>query len=207
MPSDLDDLHGNVPDTSGVVLILIDVINDLEFDGGEQLLEHALPSARQIVTLRKRAKALDIPVIYANDNFGRWRSDFAHLVERCLTEDVRGRPIVEMLRPEEDDYFVLKPSYSAFYATPLDLLLDALQARTLILAGFAGNRCVLFTANDAYMRGYRLVIPADCQASNTVEENEVALYHFKQVLGATVTPSARLDLDRLRREDQPENLE
>lgn len=207
MPGDLDNLHGNVPDDSGVVLILIDVINDFEFDDGDQLFAHALPSARQIVTLRDRAKALDIPVIYANDNFGRWRSDFAHLIERCLTEDVRGRPIVELLRPEDDDYFVLKPSYSAFYATPLDLLLDALHARTLILAGFAGNRCVLFTANDAYMRGHRLVIPADCQASNTVEENEAALYHFKQVLRATVAPSDSLDLERLLREDQPEHAD
>ena len=66
---------------------------------------------------------------------------------------MRGRSLVEALKPEEDDYFVLKPKHSGFFSTTLDILLDYLQAKMLILTGIAGNNCVLFTANDAYMRG------------------------------------------------------
>jgi nicotinamidase-related amidase len=108
------DLHGNAPDKSKVVLLLIDVINDLEFPGGEELFRHALPMARRIAALKRRAQDARIPVVYVNDNFGRWRSDFGAQVDHCLNDDVRGRPLVEILRPDEDDYFVLKPKHRGF---------------------------------------------------------------------------------------------
>src|SRR5919206_2922966 len=127
MPAKNQDLHGNVPDTASVVLILIDVINDLEFPGGEELAKHVLPMARKIAALKRRARQAGIPTIYANDNFGRWRSDFRSVVEHCLG-DVRGRRMVELLEPDADDYFVLKTKHSAFYSTTLDLLLDYLGA-------------------------------------------------------------------------------
>ena len=118
-----DDVHGNVPDNATVALLLIDVINDLEFDGGEALLAHALPVAAQIAALKRRATQAGIPVVSVNDNFGRWQSDFAKLLAHCLEDGVRGQPLAEQLRPEPDDYFVLKPKHSGFYATTLDLLL------------------------------------------------------------------------------------
>ncbi len=114
-------------------------------------------------------------MIYANDNFGRWQSNFNAQVEHCLHDGVRGRSIVEKLLPEDDDYFVLKPKHSGFFSTTLDLLLKYLQVHTVILTGMAANICVLFTANDAYMRDYRLYVPSDCVASNTEEENKMAL--------------------------------
>ncbi|HEX7448117.1 MAG TPA: isochorismatase family cysteine hydrolase [Pirellulales bacterium] len=187
------DLHGNAPDKSEVALLLIDVINDLEFPEGDQMLPHARRMAERIAALKQRAKAASVPVIYANDNFGRWRSDFSAQVEHCLNDGVRGQPVVEMLRPEDDDYFVLKPKHSGFYSTTLDLLLDYLQARTLILTGIAGNNCVLFTANDAYLRDYRLIVPPDCVASNTAEENRIALEQMRKVLKADVRPSDQID--------------
>jgi len=191
------DLHGNAPDKSPVALILIDVINALDFDRGEDLLEHALPMARNIAALKKRAKALGIPTVYANDNFGRWQSDLNQVLDHVLHDGVPGRPLAEILHPEKDDYFVLKPKHSGFFSTQLDILLDYLGARTLIMTGVQANICVLFTANDAYMRDYVLVVPSDCVASTDPAEAEHALKEMQTVLKAHVVPSSELDLERL----------
>lgn len=198
MPAKNGDLHGNVPDKAEVALLLIDVINDLEFDEGEQLLKHALPMAEKIAALKQRAKQAGIPAIYVNDNFGKWQSDFNKLLKHSLEEDVRGKPLVQLLQPEEDDYFVLKPKHSGFFSTTLDTLLEYLQARTLVLTGLAGNICVLFTANDAYMRDFHLVVPSDCVASNREEENDHALELMKSVLKADTRPSTELDFEELK---------
>ncbi len=187
------DLHGNVPDEAELALLLIDVINDLEFEGGDALLPHALAAAKNIARLKEHANQAGVPVIYVNDNFGRWRSDFKRIVAHCLREPVRGRPIAELLTPGEDDYFVLKPKHSGFFSTTLDLLLEYLGVHTLILTGIAGNNCVLFTANDAYMRDFNLVVPADCVASIKREENEYALKQMAEVLKADILPSTELD--------------
>ncbi len=199
MASKNQDLHGSAPDKSDVALLLIDVINDLEFPEGDQLLRHALPMSERLLDLKRRARAAGIPAIYVNDNFGRWRSDFNAQVRHCLEGGVRGRPIVERLQPDSDDYFVLKPKHSGFFSTTLDILLDYLGASTLILTGVAGNICVLFTANDAYVRDYQVVVPADCVASNTEEINRVALEQMRDVLKADTRPSTELDPARLRR--------
>ena len=195
-----NNLDGNAPDNSDIAIVLIDVINDLEFDEGEQLLETALPAAKNIARLKQRAREAKVPIIYVNDNFGRWRSDFKKIVDRCLHSDVRGRPIAELLVPDEDDYFVLKPKHSGFFSTTLDLLLEYLGVRTLIVAGFAGNNCVLFTANDAYMRDYKLIVPADCIASNTKADNENALQQMSQVLKADTRPSTEIDFAAYNRD-------
>src|SRR5215213_6085080 len=105
VPAKNQDLHGNVPDTASVALLLIDVINDLEFEGGERLLEYALPMARRIAALKRRAKAAGIPAVYVNDNYGRWQSDFTRLVEHVRGDGTRGKPVADLLLPEEDDYF------------------------------------------------------------------------------------------------------
>ena len=85
-----EDLHGNVPDKAAVALLLIDVINDLEFDKGVQLLKHALPMAAKLATLKGRAKQAGIPAIYVNDNFGKWQHEALHGTGfRCLEAGVR----------------------------------------------------------------------------------------------------------------------
>src|SRR5688572_6466896 len=162
MPIKSDDLHGSVPDAAGAALLLIDVINDFEFENGEQLLEQAMPAAQQIARLKAAARRVGLPVIYVNDNFGKWQSDLNKIVSHCLEDGVRGEPFVKQVLPDEDDYFVLKPKHSGFYCTSLDLLLEHVGSRSLILAGIAGNNCVLFTANDAYMRDFKLFVPSDC---------------------------------------------
>ena len=204
MPASLYDLHGNAPDTAPVALLLIDVINDLSFAHGKALLKQALPMAHKLAALKHRAKQAGIPRIYVNDNFGRWQSDFQKVLRHCLDEEVCGKPLATLLQPEEEDYFVLKPKHSGFYSTTLELLLEALGAHTLILTGIAGNICVLFTANDAYMRGYTLIIPADCVASNTVRENRSALHLMQTVLKADIRPSTALDLQHLLGAPRPQ---
>ena len=197
MPGESKDLHGSAPDKSKAALLLIDVINDFDFPDGEELLRLAMPVGRNIAKLKERARAAGIPSIYVNDNFGRWQSDLKKLVDHCLRDDGRGKQFVEMLLPEEDDYFVLKPKHSGFYSTTLSLLLTHLGAENLILTGIAGNNCVLFTANDAYMRDFKLFIPADCVVSNTEEENQHALKQMETVLKADTTIAAELDLQKI----------
>ncbi|MEC2074370.1 cysteine hydrolase family protein [Alkalihalophilus marmarensis] len=176
-------------------LLIIDMISDFEFEDSELLIKHAMPVAKNIAALKKRANEAHIPVIYVNDNYGKWQSDFRHLVAHCLEHDVKGRPIVEILHPDEEkDYFVLKPKFSGFFATPLNLLLEHLNVDTLILTGVAGNMCVLFTANDAYMHDYKIYVPSDCTGSNTAEANTEALHLMQNVAKADITPSVDLDL-------------
>jgi nicotinamidase-related amidase len=199
MPAKNPDLHGNAPDSAPAVVLLVDVINDMEYPGGDTLLVHAEPMAARLAELKRRAKGAGLPAIYANDNFGRWKSDFATLVRHCTEEPVRGRPVARLLVPEPDDYFVLKPKHSAFFATPLETLLKYLGAHTLILTGITGDMCVLFTAADAFLRDYHVIVPEDCVASIDPEENRQALRYMARAMDVEIRPAADIDLARLQR--------
>jgi nicotinamidase-related amidase len=193
--ADPNNFHGQRVKPCTVALLLIDVVNDLDFPESDQLLRYALPMAERLVKLKRQAKELAIPVIYVNDNFGQWQSNLPKLVEHCLNGTV-GQPIVELLRPDDDDYFIVKPRHSGFFGTSLDLLLDDLQVKKLILTGLAGNICVFFTANDAYLRHYGLIVPSDCVASNTSQDNQAALAQMELILKADTRPSAELKLEK-----------
>jgi nicotinamidase-related amidase len=195
-PGKQGDLHGSAPDNHHTALLLIDVINDFEFPRGDELFNQALPIAPNIAELKRRARAVGIPAVYVNDNFGRWQSNFDQLVKHGLHDGVRGRPFVEQLKPDpESDYFVLKPKHSAFYQTPLDLLLKHLGAERLILTGVSTNSCVLFTAGDSYMRDLELIVPNDCSAACNLQEHNVAMEQIKCMLKADVSPSTQIDLN------------
>ena len=197
MPARNRDLHGSAPDKSEIALLIVDVINDFAFPEANQLMRYAPAMARKLAKLKERAKQQKIPVVYVNDNFGRWRSDLNSLVEHC--REGKAREIVDLLRPDKDDYFVLKPKHSGFFSSTLETLLQYLGAKKLIITGIAGNYCVLFTANDAYMRDYQLVVPSDCTASNTTGENRQALKLMKNYLKADVRPSGKVQFRRRRR--------
>ena len=177
---------------SGTALLLIDVINDLAFDGSEALVAQAESMAAPLARLKRRATAAGVPTIYNNDNFGQWRSDFRRTVAHCTARSSPGHRVSTRLRPTARDYFVLKPKHSGFFDTTLDTLLEKLRIRRVILTGVAGNICVLFTANDAYMREYKIFAPADCIASNTAADNDHALRQLKTVLKGDVAVSTRL---------------
>ena len=178
--------------SKGTALLLIDVINDLDFEDSEPLVAQAEVMAGNLAALKRRADSAGVPSIYINDNFGQWRSDFRQTVAHCTSRTSPGRRVSRRLRPRKNDYFVLKPKHSGFFDTTLDTLLATLRIRRVILTGIAGNICVLFTANDAYMRELKIIAPADCIVSNTPEENEHALEQIGSVLKGELTPSARL---------------
>ena len=184
-----------------VALLLIDWINDLEFEGGDRILPQAVAAAKATAALRRRAKQAGVPVVYCNDNFGKWRSDFRATLDHVLKDGVRGQPLAEMLAPDEQDYFVLKPNHSGFHSTSLDVLLDYLGARTLVLTGLAGNFCVTFTAYDAYMREFQLLVPGDCVASEEEADNRHALEHMAKVCKADTGPSSGIDFNKFCTED------
>jgi nicotinamidase-related amidase len=177
---------------SGTALLLIDVINDLDFEGSKALVAQAEPMARRVAALKRRATAAGVPCIYINDNFGQWRSDFRQTVAHCTGRSSPGHRVSRRLRPTQRDYFVLKPKHSGFFDTTLDTLLKTLRVRRVILAGIAGNICVLFTANDAHMRDLKLFVPADCIVSNTPADNEHARRQLQAVLKANVAVSTAL---------------
>ena len=200
MPAQNPDLHGNVPDKCPVALLLVDVIKDLTFPDNREILRAAPQMASRLARLKARARAAGIPSIYVNDNFGKWRSDFNQQVDHCLQENCHGKPLVEKLRPDPQDYFVLKPKHSGFYSSTLDILLRYLDATSVIITGIAGDRCVLFTANDAFLRDYKIFVPSDCVVSNHAKQNREALQLMKRVLSADTRPSQKINLKALAKD-------
>jgi nicotinamidase-related amidase len=182
---------------AGTALLLIDVINDLAFEGSGALVEQAELMARRLAALKRRTVAAGVPAIYINDNFGQWRSDFRHTVAHCTKRTSPGHVVSQRLRPTSRDYFVLKPKHSGFFDTTLDTLLKALRIRRVILTGIAGNICVLFTANDAYMRDLDIYAPPDCIVSNTPADNDQALRQIDTVLKGHLVASTQLEFRRL----------
>jgi nicotinamidase-related amidase len=172
------------------------MINEFKFDGAARLLPTIEHAARQIAALKRRMKQSHHPVVYVNDNFGKWQSDFRKLVARCLDEQCLGRQVARTLLPEDDDYFVLKPKHSGFYATPLELLLRYFKADHIIITGIAGDNCVLFTAADAYMREFKVAVPTDCVVSRTANSNRSALQHMRVALKADIRPSSNIVIER-----------
>lgn len=182
---------------SAAALILVDVINHFEFPDGDRVLREALSIAPRIARLKKRAREAGIPTIYVNDNFGQWRSDAKKLISYCLRPTAACTEFAEQLKPDEDDYFVLKPMHSAFYQTPLEVLLQYLGTNSLILCGLTTNSCIICTAHDANMRRFELFVPSDCSASRTRREHEEAIENIKEMAKGNVSRSASLRLRKL----------
>jgi nicotinamidase-related amidase len=187
-------MSGSAPDSSRTALLILDMISDFEFEDGARICRAALKIAKPIATLKQRAVHAGIPVIYANDNRGRWRSDFTAQLRASMAEGSRGGPIARLLAPGPVDYRILKPKHSAFYSTVLGTLLEHLGVSRLILTGVTAHQCVLFTANDAYVRDLELLIPRDCVASESQSAAKLALQYFQDVLGVDATVSTRIQM-------------
>lgn len=186
------------PSPVPVALLLIDVLTTFQFPDGDAILRSALKMRDAVVKLKARARAASIPVLYVNDNFGDWRSEKEVLMGRCL--EAKGAQFARPLLPDSEDYFVLKPMHSAFYMTPLEVLLQHLQVETLILAGLTSNSCITVTAHDANMRGYNIYIPTDCSCARNPEEHGQALAQLEAMAGANLRRSTSLKLPNLIRE-------
>jgi nicotinamidase-related amidase len=183
---------------SPTVLLLIDFINPLDFDGAEGMAAAAVQAADAAAALKARVIGGGGQCIYANDNYGTWRSNFPELWRKCRAMGGAPGRMAGKLKPRRNDLTVLKPRHSAFYCTPLDLMLGQLKPRRLILCGLATDNCVLFSAMDAYLRGYRLWVPADCTAAESEQVHRHALEHMKRVLKANVS-EARASRQALRK--------
>ncbi|MBG9448091.1 isochorismatase [Cytobacillus firmus] len=166
-------------------LIIIDMINDFHFHHGKILAEKAMSIIKPINELKSAFHDQDLPVIYVNDHYNLWKADLDTIMNHCRNP-VSDR-ILHEIHPSPDDYFLIKPKHSAFYGTALNTLLHQLGVNLLVMTGIAGNICVLFSANDAYMREYRLHIPHDCTASNDDHDNANALKMMENVLKANIT--------------------
>ncbi len=191
------DLHGSVPDRNSLALLLIDVINQLNFAGGEDLLNPYRKMSHNLEKLLGRARAAKIPIIYVNDNFGKWRSNLNQHLEACLNEDSITRQSVTKILPSPEDYYILKPKHSAFYASPLDIVLRSLKTKTLILTGLTAESCILFTAADAYVRDYNIILPEDCIASFSRKKKSDSLSLMKESFKARVLKASSLNLRSL----------
>lgn len=175
----------------GSALLVIDMINALDFPEGARLLRQAAPVAPRIARLKRRMKAAGVPVVYANDNFTQWRNDFRELVAICSQDDALGAPLARALPPEPDDYAILKPRHSAFYNTPLEVLLDQLGVGRVVLTGIAADDCVLATAMGARMRGLDVVVVRDGTAAITAQRHRNAMAVLR-TMDITVTTAGKV---------------
>jgi len=191
-------VHSLTRDHSPTTLLILDMISDFDFPDGNAVLRAAKRIAPNIARLRERVSASGLATIFVNDVGGRWRSDLTTVLSESLSRRSKGAPVVRQLLPREKDYFVMKPRHSAFYATPLKVLLTHLRAQRLILTGVSSHQCVLFTANDAHVRNFDLVVPTDCIAAGSASEHKLALQYFKAALNAEVRPSGRINLRKSR---------
>lgn len=190
--------RAHLPEPSPAALLLVDLVNPLDFEGAPDLLRHAVPAARAIATLAHRTRAAGMPTIYVNDNFEQWHMGFRELLAHHGRAGAPGRELIEIVAPDAScDHFVLKPMHSGFFNTPLDVLLQRLGAQTLVITGIAADICVWATAHDAYMRGYRVVVPEDCVAAERAEETASMLARARRVLHADTRPSRAIDLGEL----------
>ena len=185
--------------TCNTALLIVDMISDFEFHDGEKLCPHAFAAAENIRDLKRRAKDHCVPVIYVNDNYGHWEEDFRSFAARIGSSSDRGREITEILAPEENDLYILKPQRSGFYETPLSVLLQSLKVSNLIICGVTTDMCVLFTAHDAYMRGFQVYVPADCSAAVEVKYHIDALELLERVADARIGSSREVDFSALER--------
>jgi nicotinamidase-related amidase len=177
----------------GTALLIIDMINDMAFEEGDDLLAEVEAAVDVIARLGEDAEAANVPVIFINDNFGQWHFDRERILD--YVAGTRGRDALERLRPRQDDYFVIKPQVSGFYATNLPVLLPRLGVNRLILVGVAADICVLFTAADAHMREYALWVPRNAAAGDQPEHRDWALGIMKKSMEAETRPTSELPFD------------
>lgn len=178
----------------GVGLLIIDMINALDFGGGAELRPAAEAAGDAILALRAAADAAGVPVVYVNDNNGAWHSEKARIVDDVIHGDAPGAALTRRLAPRDDDYFVIKPQFSGFYASNLPVLLPQLGVSRLVLTGIAADICVLFTAADAHMRQYDLWVPADAIAARDTQRRDWALQIMASSMKAETRPTAELAL-------------
>lgn len=175
-------------------LLILDMISEFRYPDGERIERAARRAAPNIAHLRERVRAAGFPVIYVNDTAGKWESDQKAFIRRCTRPDSLGSKVARLIAPDPSDYFMFKPRHSAFFGTPLHTLLNQLKIRRLAVTGITSHQCVLFTAMDAHVREFELVIPRDCIGAPAAADTKHALYIFSHALRAEIGNSRQLRL-------------
>ena len=170
------------------VLLLVDVLADFEHEDGAKLLESFAERQPALVEVLDRARKSNTPIVFANDNKGHWDGDAARLIEGALRGP--GGAFVRDVSPQVGEFFVVKPRYSAFDHTPLDLILNELDCERLVIAGMSTEGCVAQTAIAARELGYKVSIAADACATVDPEHEGTALRYLVDVVGVRLESSA-----------------
>lgn len=172
-------------------LLIVDLINTFSFRHGHILaskVESMLPNILYVRNLFSKNK---LPIIYVNDHYKIENPTPSKVMDFCLNP--LSFNIINEIKPSDNHFFVFKNNYSGFYQTNLDDLLKKLKVTHLIILGVAGNRCVLFTANDAFMRDYNVIIPIDAISSVTDYDHEISIYMMKDILNAKMIKSCEIE--------------
>jgi nicotinamidase-related amidase len=170
-------------------LLLVDVINDFLHEDGDALLRSFRNRHAGLVAAIEQARVAEIPIVYANDNHGVWDGDAKRLVRHAVDEG-KGGELVRAVAPREGDRFVVKPRYSGFDHTPLELILRSLDAERILLAGTATEGCVVQTAIAGRELGFKISVLTDACATNDERLEQIALEYLEAVVGARLETTA-----------------
>lgn len=181
-------------DPTEVAFIIIDVQNDFVKPSGKLYAEGSERIIKPIKKLLSKAREARVTIIFTQDWHIKDDPEFKIWGEHTMA-GTWGAGIIEELRPDEADVVIRKPSYDAFYSTPLDHILRSRNMRKLILTGLLGNICVLCTAVGAAVRGYELIVPVDSIFSISEFDHIASLRFMNSVLKATLTTSDLLDFE------------
>jgi nicotinamidase-related amidase len=168
-------------------LLVVDVVSEFDHEDGPSLLasfRDRLPGLRAALAW---SRARDLPVIYVNDQHGRWDGDVAGLVGDAVTG--AGGDVASALAPRPGDPFILKPRYSGFDHTPLDLLLEELEVERVLLIGGTTEGCIVQTGIDAREHGLKVTLVTSACTTIDPELEQVALRYAEQVAGMRLVSS------------------
>jgi len=163
------------------VVLAVDLLDDFRHADGAALLDSVRERAGGMRATLEAARAGGRPIVYAHDHHGIWDGDRDRLVDAALAAD--GGEVLRPLLPAPDDRFIVKPRYSAFDLTPLELLLAELAAERLVLFGTTTEMCVAQTAIDARERDLKVSVVTDACACIDAEMERVALGYLEGVAG------------------------
>lgn len=168
-------------------LLIIDMLNDFVLEGAPLEVPDTRKVMPAIKELLKQARSKDMPVVYVCDSHDPDDDEFLRLGWRPhAVRGTKGAEVVDDLAPAGTDRIIRKKTYSGFYDTELDKTLRGLGVNSLLIAGCVTHICVIFTAADAVMRGYRVSVAVDGIAGISNEDHEAGLRIMKNVLGVSM---------------------
>jgi nicotinamidase-related amidase len=173
-------------------LVVVDMLNTYEHADAEELIRSVREVLPNIASLIERARTENVEVIYVNDNYGAWNQGRSELVERA-SAGPHG-DLIEPIVPNDDTAFVVKARHSIFFETPLEYLLRTGEIRRLVLVGQVTEQCILYSALDAYIRHFEVVVPPDAVAAIHADLHKAALEMMRINMDADLTPAADVRL-------------